>query len=566
MSRLNLRLASIIAIITAMCITGCGQQQEPVLSTNNQQLAQVDSPESNVSRPNILLVMADDMGWTDIGSFGSEIDTPNLDILAQQGVKFTDFHVSVSCSPTRSMLLSGNDNHVAGLGNMAELMTENQSGQPGYEGHLNDRVASLAEVLRGGGYHTYISGKWHLGHKPGTLPFNRGFERSFSMLVGGASHWADMLGILPMDHPAKYSMNGKELNELPDDFYSSRSYADFLMESIRENRGDGKPFLAYLAFTAVHDPVHVPEPWLSKYRGNYDDGYEALRVRRWEAAKRVGVVRQDAELTGRHPLVKPWDELSEDERALEVRGMEVYAGMLEAMDYQYGRVVDFLKDIGEYDNTVIIFLSDNGANPTYSEQYPGVAGSEFMDQFDNSLDDIGNPGSNYAYGTGFASGSSGPLDKFKITVSEGGIRSPLLISGPGIEGDRQIDAFAYVTDIMPTILDITGVDHVTEFEGRKIEPMRGRSMVGLLDGTKETIYGDTEFVGGEMGGDKWMRQGDFKAVQVSVPFGSGEWQLFDVVKDPGESKDLSQSMPEKLETLKTAWDQYAKNVGVVPMN
>ena len=189
-----------------------------------------------------------------------------------------------------------------------------------------------------------------------------------------------------------------------------------------------------------------------------------------------------------------------------------------------------------------------------------------MDQFDSSLDSIGHTGSNYAYGTGFSSGSSGPLDKFKLTVSEGGIRSPLLILAPGIEGDRQVDAFAYVTDIMPTILEITGVDHVTEFEGRKIEPMRGRSMVGLLDGTKETIYGDTEFVGGEMGGDKWMRQGDFKAVQVSVPFGSGEWQLFDVVKDPGESKDLSQSMPEKLEALKTAWDQYAKNVGVVPMN
>ncbi len=164
-------------------------------------MAQPDSQQAKVSQPNILLVMADDMGWTDIGSFGGKIATPNLDTLAQQGMKFTDFHVSVSCSPTRSMLLSGNDNHVAGLGNMAEFLTENQSGQPGYEGHLNDRVASLAEVLRSGGYHTYLSGKWHLGHSKGTLPFDRGFERSFSMLVGGASHWADMLGILPMDHP-----------------------------------------------------------------------------------------------------------------------------------------------------------------------------------------------------------------------------------------------------------------------------------------------------------------------------------------------------------------------------
>jgi arylsulfatase A-like enzyme len=551
MIRLFLRSAFIITI-TTMFIAGCEQRQEPV------------SQERNISRPNILLVMADDMGWTDIGGFGGEIDTPNLDMLAQQGIKFTDFHVSVSCSPTRSMLLSGNDNHVAGLGNMAEFLTENQTGQPGYEGHLNKRVASLAEVLRSGGYHTYMSGKWHLGHEPGTRPFDRGFERSFSMLVGGASHWGDMLGILPRDHPARYSMNGEQLNTLPADFYSSRSYADFLIDTIRENKGDGKPFLAYLAFTAVHDPVQVPEPWLSKYRGKYNDGYEALRVRRWEAAKKIGVVREDAKLADRHPGIKPWAELSDEERALEARGMEVYAGMLEAMDYHYGRVVDFLKDIGEYDNTVIIFLSDNGANPAYSEQYPGVAGSDFMDQFDNSLDNIGHAGSNYAYGMGFSSGSSGPLDKFKLTVGEGGIRSPLIISGPGIKGGQQTGAFTNVMDIMPTILEMTGVDYITELEGSKIEPMRGRSMLSLLDGTKQAIYDTTEFFGGEMNGDMWMRQGDFKAQMVSAPFGTGTWQLFNLAKDPGEASDLSGLMPEKLEMLKNAWDQYAKDVGVVP--
>ncbi len=294
------------------------------------------------------------------------------------------------------------------------------------------------------------------------------------------------------------------------------------------------------------------------------DGYEALRVRRWEAAKKIGVVGQDAELADLNVLIKPWDELSDDERALEVRGMEVYSGMLEAMDYHYGRVVDFLKDIGEYDNTVIILLSDNGANPAYSEQYPEVLEQGFMDQFDNGLDNIGHPGSNYAYGAGFSSGSSGPLNKFKLTVSEGGIRSPLLISGPGIKGGSQNNAFAYVTDIMPTILEIAGVDHVTEFQGREIEPMRGRSMVGLLDGTEQTIYGEDEFVGGEMNGDKWIRQGDFKAAMVAVAWGgTGAWQLFDLSKDPGEVKDLSGLMPEKLETLKTAWGEYANDVGVV---
>lgn len=521
------------------------------------------SDDAEVDRPNILLVVADDLGWTDIGSYGGEVETPNLDTLAEQGVMFTDFHVSVSCSPTRSMLLSGNDNHVAGLGTMAELLTESQRGKPGYEGHLNDRVASLAEVLRDGGYHTYLSGKWHLGHSEGSLPYDRGFERSFSMLVGGASHWADMLGILPMDDPASYSMNGKHLESLPPDFYSSQSYADYLMDAIRENRGDGKPFLAYLAFTAVHDPVQVPEPWLSKYRGKYDDGYEALKTRRWESAKNVGVIPPHAGLADPNPMIRPWEELSAEERAVEARGMEVYAGMLDALDYHYGRVVDFLKDIGEYDNTVIIFLSDNGANPWYSEEYPGADGEEFRNQFDLSFENIGNPGSNYSYGMGFASASDGPLDKFKMTVGEGGIRVPLLISGPGIEGGRRSEAFTYVWDIMPTILDMAGVEYPAEYHGRKVEAPRGRSIRGLLNATEDAVYSADEFIGGEMGDGKWMRQGDFKAVLVPPPYGPGEWSLFNVVDDPGEAVDLSEAMPEKLETLKTAWNQYAADVGVV---
>jgi arylsulfatase len=514
-------------------------------------------------QPNFLLVVADDMGYTDIGSFGGEIETPNLDALAQQGMKFTDFHVSVSCSPTRSMLLSGNDNHIAGLGNMGELLTDNQKGRPGYEGHLNHRVASLAEVLRAGGYHTYLGGKWHLGHAKGSLPFDRGFDRSFSMLVGGASHWSDMRGILPMDHPAKYSLNGEHLDTLPDDHYSSRSFADFLMQSIRENREDGKPFLAYLAFQAVHDPVQVPEPWLSKYRGRYDDGYEVLKSARWQAAKDVGVVTGTAELADPQPMIRSWDELTDEERAIEARGMEVYAGMLENMDYHLGRVLDFLRDIGEYDNTVIIFLSDNGSNPWYSNDYPGADDPEFVKEFDLSLENIGNPGSNYAYGIGFADGSSGPLNKFKMTVGEGGIRVPLLVAGPGIQHEQQSDAFTYVWDIMPTILDMAGVDYPAEFEGHELEPMRGRSMVGLLAGDQEAIYGPDEFIGGEMGNGKWMRQGDFKAVMVPKPYGTGEWQLFDVGMDPGEANDLSQELPGRLQSLQAEWEKYAAEVGVV---
>lgn len=514
--------------------------------------------------PNILLVMADDMGWTDIGSFGSEINTPNLDALADEGVKFTDFHVSVSCSPTRSMLMSGTDNHIAGLGNMGEMLQPEQRGKPGYEGHLNNRVISLSEALREGGYHTYMAGKWHLGHDPESFPHARGFDRSFTSLLGGASYWSDMFGMLAVhEETAEYALDDKNLESLPADFYATRNYADFVIESIRENRGDGKPFLAYLAFTAPHDPMHVPEPWLSQYRGKYAEGYEVLKAQRAASAKKLGLVSADAPMPPHYSKIRAWDSLSDEERAIEQRGMEIYAGMMSNMDYHFGRVVNFLKDIGEYDNTLIFFLSDNGPNPWYSEDYPGNLGSEWFSQFDNSLDNLGHPMSHYAYGMGWGSASAGPLDLFKMTVAEGGIRSPLLVAGPGVKGGRQVDAFAYVWDIMPTILDIAGIPAPKKYQGQTLAPMRGKSLQGVLAGTQGEAYAEADFVGGEMQNGKWMRQGDFKAVSVAPPYGTGTWHLYNLAKDPGETQDLAQNLPEKLQQLQAAWEEYADSVGVI---
>jgi arylsulfatase len=520
--------------------------------------------KSEATTPNILLIMADDLGYTDLGAFGGEIQTPHVDALAEKGVRFSNFHTSVSCSPTRSMLMTGTDNHIAGLGNMSELLTPEQRGKPGYEGHLNDRVVTLAEVLRDGGYHTYMAGKWHLGDEPEHFPHARGFERSFSMLQGGASHWSDMAGLQATIQPvAKYVMDDKVLDELPADFYSSRSYADFLMDAVRENRGDGKPFLAYFAPTAAHDPIHVPEPWLSKYRGQYDDGYESLKSKRIAGAKRVGLVPRSAPAPGRHPRTKPWDSLSSEEKALESRMMEAYAGMVENMDYHIGRVIDFLKDIGEFDNTIVIFTSDNGPNPLYSEEYPGNADTEWMRQFDNSLENIGRPGSFVGYGTGWASASAGPLDYFKMTVGEGGIRTPLIIAGPGVNGARQVDSFSYVTDVMPTILELAKLELPENVRGRDVERMRGRSLAGVTFGSQENTHAEDALIGGEMISGKWMRKGDYKAVLVAKPFGPGSWRLYNTAQDPGETADLSRERPAILGELKAGWDRYAKNVGVV---
>jgi len=541
------RIALIVIAIVALNITTPGQ-----------------APCAD-QQPNFLVIVADDLGWTDISSFGSEIKTPRIDALADAGVKFTDFHVSVSCSPTRSMLMTGTDNHIAGLGTMSELLTDELSKNPGYEGHLNDRVVTLAEVLRDGGYHTYMSGKWHLGEEPEHFPAARGFEKSFSMLYGGASYWNDMSGILAgTQEVAKYVKDGRELQSLPDDFYATRNYTDILMNMIRSNRGDGKPFFAYLAFTTAHDPLHVPEPWLSMYKGRYGDGFAALKARRAEGARRAGVFPAKTKAAGLHPMAKPWDSFKPEEKAFQAKAMEVYAGMVANMDYHVGRIVDFLKDIGEYENTVIIFFSDNGANPTRNQDYsPGKAGEKFLSQFDNSIDSLGGPLSHYAYGPGWGSACSGPLNHFKLTPGEGGIRSPLLIQGPGIKEKHQIDSFTYITDIMPTILEMAQLKHPEKFQGRDVAPMRGRSIVGILSGKKEKIYSKDEPIGAEMAGGKWLRRGDYKAVLVPPPFGNGKWQLFNLAKDPGETNDLSKKRPELMKKLITAWEQYADEVGVV---
>lgn len=516
------------------------------------------------NKPNILLVVADDMGWTDLGSFGSEIETPNLDALAERGIKFSSFYTSMSCSPTRSMLLSGTDNHIAGVGNMGELLTEEQRGQPGYEGYLNDRVVSLAEVLRDNGYHTYMAGKWHLGHDAGQIPNDRGFERSFALLHGGASHWDDMTGLMEVDTPVDYTMNGKKLDQLPADFYSTTSYTDFLIDSIRENQGDGKPFLAYLAFTSPHDPMHVPEPWLSKYRGQYDKGYDVFKNRRIEGAKKRGLVTKDAPRPTQFHEIKSWDSLNEKQQQLESRGMEIYAGMVNNLDYHYGRIEAFLRDIGELDNTIVIFMSDNGPNPWYSEDYHGNRGSEWFAQFDNSVANLGHPGSNYAYGPGWAEVSAGPLSLFKLTTGEGGIRAPLLVDGPGFKGGRQVDSLTYVWDVMPTILELAGIKHPKEHDGRKVEPMRGKSLQTVLTGKTQSVRDNEEFIVGEMGDvGRWIRQGDYKAVWNAPPYGDEQWRLFNIVDDPGETRDLAKTMPELVQTLREAGERYVEGVNVI---
>ena len=314
-------------------------------------------------RPNIVMIVADDMGYSDIGAFGSEISTPNLDALADRGLRFTQFYTHASCSPTRSMLLSGVDTHVNGLGNMSEWTAPNQLGSPGYEGYLNHSVATLPELLKESGYHTYMTGKWHLGKAPDLIPAARGFERDFALLDGGGSYW-DMTNVSALSPRSVFTEDGRYLTRLPSDYYATRTYTDKIIDYIESDRGDGKPFFAYVAHQAPHDPYHLPREWRDRHVAEYDKGWELVRQERLKRQIELGLVPPGTKLAERMWFVPDPIVLAPAPRAVLGRKMELYAGMMENLDHHVGRLVDYLKQIGEYDNTVFVVFGDNGAEGT----------------------------------------------------------------------------------------------------------------------------------------------------------------------------------------------------------
>jgi len=312
--------------------------------------ALADAPTAQ-DRSNFLVIVADDLGYSDLGAFGSEISTPHLDALALSGLRLTDFHTAPTCSPTRSMLLSGTDNHRAGLGSMAEFVAPNQKGQPGHEGHLRADVASLAELLAANGYRTLQSGKWHLGLRPEDDPHARGFQHSFTLLQGSHNHFGTDIG-----KGATYREDGRTLTSLPANFYSSDTFTDKLIEQLQATSkgAEGrKPFLAYLTFTAPHFPLQAPPAEIAKYKGRYDAGFEALREQRLKRQVELGLV--DAKAAAHAPALPngPWEAYTPEQKRFAARNMEVFAAMVDRVDQNVGRVVAELKRTGEYDNTII---------------------------------------------------------------------------------------------------------------------------------------------------------------------------------------------------------------------
>lgn len=550
--------------VAALATAGCSHLNQ---STAGSQSTIALTP---AKRPNFLLILADDLGTTDIGAFGGEIDTPNIDRLAKGGTQLTQFYASPFCSPTRAMLMSGADNHRAGFGDMAELMLDVQKGQDGYEGYLNQKVLAIPEVLKQAGYRTVMAGKWHLGNTEAQSPAARGFDRSYAMTMGGASHFGDQTGIFALDPnkpiKAMYREDGKAIDIPRQGFYSSEAFASRVIQYLDETRADGsKPFFAYLAFTAPHWPLHAPDEDIRKYEGRYDAGYDVIRKERLTRMKSLGLVASDTSVYEGHPRWQKWDTLSTDEKRSESKRMAVYAAMVDNMDRQIGRVLDHLEKTGELDNTVIMFLSDNGADGNSIYDY-GRTREWIRKDMDNSVENAGRQGSYIEYGPGWAQVGMTPLHLYKSFMYEGGIRVPAIVWGPkqGVQAQRRSHQVARVVDIAPTIYQMAGTIHPgSSHQGRTIVPVSGRSMQAFLKGEQPSVYGPNDALGWELGGRKALRKGDWKIVLANAPWGTGQWELYNLADDPTEQRNLAAARPAKLQELLVAWKDYVSSNGVL---
>ncbi|PCG90427.1 Alkaline phosphatase-like, alpha/beta/alpha [Penicillium occitanis (nom. inval.)] len=553
-------------------------------------------------RPNFLVMVADDLGFSDVGCFGSEIRTPNIDKIAANGVRFTDFHAAAACSPTRAMIMTGTDHHIAGLGNLVEwtnisgqngpkgsqMSTAPQRGMPGYEGYLNERVVALPELLRDAGYHTLLSGKWHLGLTPERAPIKRGFERSFAHLPACSNHYGfepqlrdqdETPTFIEASYIALHMEDDHYVKKLPEGWYSSDGYGDKMVSYLKDwhssEKDKERPFFAYLPFTAPHWPLQAPREYIDHYRGVYDDGPDALREKRLQRLKELGMIKDDVKP---HPVVaeevKEWKDYTEEEKKKSCTAMEVFAGMVECIDANVGKVMDYLESIGELDNTFVCFMSDNGAEGAAYEAYPLVQSGvlpHLQKYYDNSIENLGNYNSFIWYGPRWAQAATAPSRLYKAYTTEGGVRVPFTARFPkGVKvadsAKGITDQFATVMDLAPTILEMAGVAHpAPTYQGREVVPMRGKSFYAWATGNASRIH-EKDFVQGwETCGRAALRFGDWKIVYIPKPKGPERWQLYNLASDPGEIDDLAELEPERLKQLLKLWDQYVIETGVIPL-
>jgi len=531
-----------ILIPTLCCflltLFGCGSKERPESTLTNQ--------------PNILLIVADDLGYGDISCYGGDIATPNLDALAANGIRFTRFHTAPMCAPTRAMLLSGNDNHIAGMGLQGRVTTTF-----GYEGQLTDRIIPIPALLREAGYRTSMAGKWHLGTTPEANPHQKGFDRSFVMLQGAGNHYSAQSAL--NGGLSEYTEDG-DSTTWPEDSYSTELYTDKLIEYIGHQEDNDQPFFAFAAYTSPHWPLQVDTAHWHKYRGAYDDGYEALRERRLQSLKKASIIPEDATLPAMHERVKPWDSLTIEEQRIEVRKMELYAGMVDNLDQQIGRLIDHLKETGAYENTLIVFMSDNGAaHRDFIQTRPVL-----RDYYNDDYADMGSPQSYISYGPQWAEAGSAPFRYFKDYATEGGTNTTMIISHPGIREQNRIHhGFVSLLDLAPTFYEVAGIEYPKTFQGKDVYPLRGESMLPFLSGRADRVHDDEYVFAVEHAGNAMVRKGDWKIVHHRKPFKVENFELYRLSDDPGEQTDRKEEEPEKYRELLSEWEAYVEETGVL---
>jgi len=525
--------------------------------------------------PNIVFVLLDDAGFSDLGSYGGEIATPTFDTLAKEGVRFSNFHTAATCEASRAMLHSGVDNHRAGAGALMPVIAESQKGRPGYEGYLSERAHSLGTLMRDGGYATYFAGKWNLGYGLERSPGARGWDRYLGLEQTGADNFEAKVWA-PFNTEAVWWQDGRRYTP-PKDFYSSRTYVDTLIRYIDEGRAGnaaGKPFFAMLSLQAVHSPLQAPRSDIDKYAQRYQKGWDAVRAERYRRQVALGLMpagltlpRVPAALGFPHLRGSgEWSSFSAEEQSAFAHKMAVYAGMLDHADRQVGRLREHLRAIGELEHTVFVIMSDNGADFTDTSRINLPFRAWY--RWTYPAGESGGPGSYVHYGPYWAEVSNTPLSLIKGSPGEGGMRVPFIISlPPALKGSIQdgaiADGFAWGTDVLPTLLELGGIALPgDEYQGRKLHRPTGKSLLPYLRGETAQVHAADEAIGFESLGAQALYQGGWKIMRMGSPF-DGQWRLYDLRADPTESRDLSAAQPQRLQRMLAEVEAYNRANGVV---